>query len=175
MMGALDAGGIPPNSHASPLSYETSADDLYRLARVIEPGRSIKLLDWVLHAPLPDADWRFVWLDRDRRQQAKSQVKFISTIMDLDLGPVAPAMFMRSYRTDRPRALARLNDVGPVHVVAFEDLLADPTQAMRDVAAFLAPDWTLDPFVAAATIHRRSPECLPDLAVELASLPPAAD
>ena len=53
--------------------------------------------------------------------------------------------------------------------LSYDRALADPLSAMRQVADFVAP-LRLDVRAAAASVHVRSPKCLPDLAFELSTV-----
>src|SRR5437868_14126670 len=81
-MRMLDAGGLPPISGSSPGSYELAGlDNLSARATGDFIGHAVKLLDfvqWYGVEGLPAVPWRFVWLHRDHRQQARSFSKFTS-------------------------------------------------------------------------------------------------
>jgi hypothetical protein len=163
-MAMLEAGGCPPVDNAMAGSYETDPRELFLRQ---PPGRAVKLLEHAMHFGVPDADqWRFVWLDRDPIEQAKSLVKFLSAIGD----PIEPGSLERvaaSYAQDRPRTLGLLRAHGPVLVMSYERVLVNPRKAAKQ----LRQVWPgLDIDAAAAVVHDRDPGCLPDLAVELAAM-----
>ncbi|HEY7823196.1 MAG TPA: hypothetical protein VIG24_10195, partial [Acidimicrobiia bacterium] len=87
LMRALDHGGIPILPDHTEGAYEHP--DLLRreLTRIheIAAGHAFKFLDPLpfteRYGPLPTADFRFVWLDRDATQQAKSAVKMLHTLV----------------------------------------------------------------------------------------------
>ena len=79
-MKLLDAGGIEPVAGSCEVSYELGGLMNGELDRLDLEGCSVKLLDAVLHVGFPKADWKFIWIDRDRYEQAASQVKFLSAI-----------------------------------------------------------------------------------------------
>ncbi len=167
LMRALDAGGVKPTDGSSEIGYEVDPGRLYDLP---QDGRAVKLLDCVLHGYLCRADWKFVWLDRNSLQQAKSHAKLLRTLgVRVPTGAISG--FERSHVLDRPRALAALHDRGPVLELSYEYAVAEPYAFMGDVADFLAP-LPLDVKEAARTIHRRSPKCRRDMAFEISGVAP---
>lgn len=174
-MAMLKAGGVPFVDGSHPDSGELRYLGPDTLAAVSHGG-AVKLLDWVLRDELPPADWRFIWLDRDPREQAKSTAKFIGSFGfdDIDEDVLAA-----SYNRDRPRALGLLRALGPVLVLQYEWVLARPKKYAHQIAMFLATNgralavarpgelW-FDVRAAAAVVHQRDGRCRPDLAVELA-------
>jgi hypothetical protein len=169
VMTMLGAGGIPPVPGADSRSHELDFALAAELAPAVLAARAVKLLDSILypeHAPLPSARrWMFVWLDRDPHQQARSQVKLLHGI-GLRVPAIAVKKLEESYAADRPRALAALCDLGPVHVDRYERALSDPAAFAADLAAFLGPELPLDPSAAASVIHRRDARCASTLEFE---------
>lgn len=166
-MAMLDAGTIPPVLGSNSGSYELP--DLER-ARLLPPsalaGRSIKLLDSINYYRLPKAqEWRFVWLDRDHVEQAKSMAKFARLFTSL--APGAEEALAQSFADDRPKTLGAYERHGPVLVLRYEDVLADPTATAVSLAEFLPG---LDISAAAAAVHKRGPECRSDLNVEIGAI-----
>jgi len=165
LMHALDVGGIPPLRGADPVSYECALTDA---GQPLE-GRAVKLLDQFLYAQLPEAEWRFIWLDRSAADQAASTRKFIKAC-----GWPTPRGFekklIRSYLRDRPLALAGLAKFGPVLELSYEDALGEPFSFMGEVADFVGLPFDVKD--AARSVHKRSPRCRPDLAFELSGEAP---
>lgn len=170
-MRMLHAGGIPPVTGSSPGSYELSGG-LEQLASMPPrqlAGRAVKLLDYGQWFPYLPAgiDWRFIWLDRNPTEQAKSTVKFMSFLMPgmlrRDRGAIR--RLAKSYRSDRPRLLGWYRSRGDVLVSSFEAILADPSAEAARFAEFLP---TLDAVAAAEVPLTRSAACAADLAVEIA-------
>lgn len=114
------------------------------------------------------ARWRFVWLDRDPGEQARSHVKFLSSFMT-GLDEDAVARFAASFPRDRSQAIGQLHGGGSVLTLRFEDVLADPPAAAGRLRRAVWPD--LDVAAAAAVVHRRDGRCLPDLSTEEAFAP----
>lgn len=168
VMSMLVAGGMTPGNASEP-PYEGDPAALH--GRDLS-GTCVKLLDAgeMATVPLgPTAAWRFVWLDRDPIQQAASYVKFLTA-----LAPVTGVMPRRgaagrlalSYLEDRPQLTVMLREIGPVLFLSFEQVLANPRKAARDLRKHVWPGLDVD--AAAAVVHVREPQCLPDLSVELA-------
>lgn len=186
MMQMLAAGGVP----MCPGSVEPSGELRGGSAGYADltadglAGTAVKLLDFPSREPLPPAaEWRFVWLDRDHRQQAMSTLK-----LHLAAGILqrpdrnAPAderlkaewelsrtakQLVESYRRDRPKILGLLRAAGPTVVLQYEQILANPRRQVRHLRR-IAPD--LDGAAAAAIVHDRDGRCRPDLTVELAGI-----
>lgn len=171
VMSMLTAGGVEPVEGSSPGSFELSGlDAIAALTTGQLAGRSVKLLDHIgIAGPPPAASWRFIWLDRDPVQQAVSHTKFLIAV-----GAIEPfdndarllwllRDLVASMRRDRPRRLAQLRSLGPVTVLSYEQVLANPGRAARHLAK-VAPG--LDRPAAMAVVHDRDGVCRPDLAVE---------
>jgi len=165
-MRMLHAGGIEPVEGSSPVSYE-----LPGLAEFADHdptmliGRAVKLLDyvqWYGTDALPNVPWRFIWLDRNSRQQARSFVKFVSAVGGALTDADVPRI-RSSFEQDRASCVAALQDVGPVLVLKYERTLRDPMAAGRQLEEFCG----VLGLAAAVMVHDRSPECAPDLAFEM--------
>lgn len=163
-MAMLAAGGLPPAANTGPPSYELP--NIQRAYDIPLAGRSVKLLDAVLRFGVPDAPaWRFVWLDRDPVEQAKSTLKLMAAVDGGEFAPDAVDLLVRSFEADRPRALGRLRQHGEVLVLQYERVLASPRKAAKLLRREVFPD--LDVETAAAVVHDRTGRCRVDLAVEL--------
>lgn len=133
-----------------------------------QPGTALKLLDLYKVRGLPAAaEWKFIWLDRDPMEQARSQIKFAMATMPGAIKDPEDAIhrFACSYGQDRPRDLAFLRRHGEVMVLQYERILAAPLKFAKALRRFY-PE--LDLRKAAAIVHERDGVCRPDLAVELA-------
>lgn len=162
VMTMLDAGGLRPAGDVT-ATYELAG--LEGIAAHIPcPGRSVKLLEYGIHEPPPSGEWHFVWLDRDPFQQAISQLKFARLIAGLRVSSDAVNDLAASLVRDRPRALSALRKQGSVLVLQYEQVLANASRAVRQLAKVAPDSWDRDAAVKA--VHDRSPGCLPDCAVE---------
>jgi hypothetical protein len=132
------------------------------------PGHAFKLLD-PLFTPLPAGmpPTPVIWLDRDPKQQARSQAKFIHLNMGL---PMASRAHLRKWaaglRRDRGPSLARFKG-WPILIMRFENLIEDHIQSAAIIADFLRPWWQVDPVKMELEVLPRSAECAPDIEIEL--------
>lgn len=187
LMEMLAAGGIEPAGNTAPRSHELLLggeglqDVVPRLAATGDlDGHTVKLLDYALRWPIPTGpNWSFVWLDRDHVEQARSTMKLLGSLGALDPFPVDGTelqqrhhqwhladqfrSFVRSYGHDRPKALGALRKLGPVVVLQYEQVLANPLRAIRHLRR-IAPH--IDGVAAASVVHRRDGRCRPTLDFE---------
>ena len=122
-----------------------------RAVKVLGPATALP------NAPLPA---RGIWLDRDPREQARSQVKFISVGHAITNKRAAVRSLARSLLTDRPAALKAMAKTCAVgyRVLRFEDIIGDPRAAATDIAAWLGlPEEAAS--AMAAVVRLRSPRC----------------
>lgn len=169
-MSMLVAGGCPPVDDATDPPYELANA---RLAHHLPlAGRCVKLLDSATYCGLPRppaGGWRFVWLDRDPVQQAISLLKMLTGFGNVSADQVASDAVDRlvaSFARDRPRLLGMLRQAGPVLVLDYETVLAQPRKTAKLLRREVWP--ALDVDAAAAVVHRRDGTCRPDLSVEAA-------
>lgn len=129
-------------------------------------GAAIKLLD-PHRFLLPRSDYRVVWLNRNLREQARSQCKFATMLLGVPTDRHTRKLFERSYAEDRPKALAALRRAGAeILQIDFEDLIgAERETTALSLAEFIARPLDIDRMLAA--VLPRGPECRPDLAIEL--------
>lgn len=167
VMQMLDAGGYPVygGRYGYP-AYEadevTSLPDASRWLAAAE-GKAVKILDVHRHTPPRGRRYRWIWLDRDPEQQARSQLKFGFFMfgVETDLETAVPK-FTESYRGDRPqcwRVMERLG--GEILTLRFEELLSDPEGTAAKLGAFLRSGFKVE---SASTVVRSRPsDCLPYL------------
>jgi hypothetical protein len=148
MMQMLHAGGMPvfTDLEKAGNSYETEAvtglpEEAGFLADCY--GKAVKLLDPLRWRPPRGHPYRFIWMDRDFRQTARSQAKFLRLLAGLPSSPRDIKAIRRSLEKERPVTLSMLRDRtrnyarSDLLVVRFEDVLKDPLgQAVR-VSEFL--------------------------------------
>lgn len=165
VMKMLDAGGLPPVPGSSDRGYEL---EVFSDLRARQPGRhAIKLLDHFSRGGVPQADsWRFVWIDRDPVEQARSHAKLVAAF-GVALSAAQFDLLIASYGRDRPGLLGQLRRSGPVLQLDYERVLVNPRKAAKLLRRWTWPE--LDIEAAAAVVHERGPKCLPDLAFEQGS------
>lgn len=177
LMRMLHVGGLPPVDGSASRSYELGGG--FQHLAGINPerlwGRAIKLLDYPLwFEDWPQCiDWRFIWSDRDHHEQARSTIKFLAGIGQIQMSRGEWRRIARSYPRDRPRAMKALRDRGDVLTVRYDQILADPDKQAARIGEWVLqayPGGTFDVDAAARVVHSRSPRCAPDLAFEAAGL-----
>jgi hypothetical protein len=131
-----------------------------RAAKILDPHRDID--QWPQRI-----DARVIWLDRDAREQAKSQLKFVRLMAGLDI----PGQQWRAMRAgllaDRKRCQEWLDRCTPTPLVMrFEDILRSPITAAVEMASFLGLPAGSENAMAARVLQRE-PQCQPGLEIEL--------
>ncbi len=172
VMAMLHAGGVQPVEGSSLAAYELPSISPEVLEALDVSGQAVKLLDYSVFWPVPPkpGGWRFIWLDRSPREQARSMVKFMSVMVPGVLKGDAEGTFRRSFKADVPKAIRALSAAGPVLRLRFEDVVARPLAAARDLATYLHPEWSIDVEAAASIVLERDGRCRPDLAIEAAAV-----
>lgn len=163
VMQMLNAGGFPVTGE-----YPAFEDERYATEQQKAPtGVAIKILDPHKFTP-PPGNYRWLWLDRDLRQQAKSQVKFLRKIVGLPCGKEMVGALAKSYEKERPAAMEVMRRLGgPVREMRFEYIINSPASAAVDIGIFAG---CRNREKMAAVVRRRSTLCLPYLLeAELAS------
>lgn len=166
VMQMLDAGGVPTIGE-----YPAFEDDRTGLDRdpqwiAAQCGKALKLLD--PHYPdgrLIPGNYKIIWLDRDHKQQARSQAKFARLLMGLPIDRAWVRALAGSYQKDLPVALKILQDRGPVLRVRFEDILNDTFNAACRISKHLGIG---DVPNMVSQVRRRSPENANGMDMELA-------
>lgn len=128
-------------------------------------GKAAKVLDPHHHTWPRELDARVIWLDRDTREQAKSQVKFLRMIG----GFTIPGQSWRAMAKSLPGERAKSMDIFerlhvPVLELRFEDVLANPVASAMRVNDFVGG---LSISAMAECVIPRSPKCAPDVAIEV--------
>jgi hypothetical protein len=134
---------------------------MYEGTHCFEDGLSVKILE-PLTKDIPPGPHRIVWLDRNVREQARSEVKFL-TAMGLKLTADMVGRIAVLHESERFKALDRLAMYGKILILSFEDLISKRT-AVESLATFLEIS-DVDKMVE--QIVPRSAECLPDLNIEM--------
>ena len=123
-------------------------------------NKAIKILDPHIFTPPRTYQYRFIWMRRNFREQAKSQLKFLKALM-FPTQRADLSRFVKRLKHDTPKCLSILRQRGPVLVCCFEDVIKKPdVEANRiskfcgglNVDAMITVPWT------------RQTECLPYLA-----------
>jgi hypothetical protein len=165
MMQMLEAAGVPCVGEWP--AFETNASGLQGFnptSFVARRNEAIKLID-PANFTIPNVAGRvLIWLDRNSRQQARSQVKFMTALG----APIANSrhairVLDADLRRTRSTHRAALGDC-PTVEIAFEDLIDQPKETAAKVATFLAQhQWFVDAVAMAREIVPRQSDCLPHL------------
>ena len=132
-------------------------------------GSALKVLD-PQNGDLPRGfDYVVLWLNRDHREQARSQAKFLQTMAGIPVDRDDRRALQKSYAKDMPKAIKVFRNAGVREVfgLTFEAILARPLDEATKIATYLRPLVILDPRRMASVVLARSPKCMPDLSVEL--------
>lgn len=125
-------------------------------------GRTVKVLD-------PQRSWRYagptrtIWMDRNPKEQARSQRKFLATIVGVS--PDVRAI-VSSLRADRKKAMRALSHTDRI-IIAFEDVVRNPAREASRLLTFFP---RLDVSAAASAVKVRAAECASDMAIEIAQI-----
>ena len=162
MMHMLAAGGV--DVVGAPPAYEVEEASRIPLSaawlKSID-GRAVKVLD-------PHRSWRpmiparVIWLDRDEKEQARSQIKFLR-VMGVPVAGGSLGKVRAALRADRKRCMAILTGHHRM-MFRFEDILADPRREAARLTTFFP---AIDVEKAAAVVRARDPRCAPDLQIEV--------
>jgi hypothetical protein len=127
-------------------------------------GEAVKILEPLYLEGFPPKGLRvrFLLMQRDPTQQARSFLKFNKIIMGQDIGakPDAEAVIRDSFVADFPKMEEKLKRIGPVYRVRFEDLVQSPTVQARRIAVLLGMP-QLDVDSMARQVISRGTDCLP--------------
>lgn len=166
MMRMLDAGGFPVFG-AQP-SYEKDeligGCDLESVMPKIT-GRASKLLDAhrVSKWPSEIPNCKIIWLERNIKEQAKSQVKFLQLAAGLDIPSSAWRVMRSQLRMDHSQCM-RVLDFRDILVLHFERILKDPIAVAHTLERYLEMPMNVE--AMASVVIQRSPKCAAGLEIE---------
>lgn len=127
---------------------------------------AMKILD-PHHDRWPDSfDARIIWLSRNTREQAKSQIKMLQLLAGIDVPSQTWRAMARSLENDR-LLCARWRRSGgsePLYL-AFEDIIRNPLPCAQLLAEHIGQG---SPRVMAACVLERGVKCEPGMEIELA-------
>lgn len=169
--GGVPVGGPPPVFEADEMGRREV--DLPWLRA--QAGKAVKWVDPLLFRLAPGAlrpPPAIVLLSRDPKEQAKSQLKFLSPVFAGFGHRDQRRAMAASVARDTRRLASTLEALGTVYHLTFKFLLNDPQTASRKLAAIThsALGADLDIAAAASVVRRRSARCAPDLSIEEAYL-----
>jgi len=170
VMQMLAAGGMPTPYAIFP-SYEIDFAHTQVLISALQGG-AIKVLDPHINRPPVGPEYRWIWLDRDPVEQAKSMAKFWKAAMVEAPSNIPPmpeftgdqiAKLAEAFKRNRPRAngvMLKYTPASGILKLRFEAFLHDPAWAAHLLKGF-CPGPMLDEKAMAAQVKARSTKCLP--------------
>lgn len=163
MMQMLHAGGMHCVGEAPAFEDDRVRDRVAPADIEAWRGQAVKVLD--PHRTGLPGDVRVIWLDRDPKQQADSQAKFLRILGGITIDRSKRRAAAAGLAVERSAAM-RVIGGRPVLTIRFETLLADPQFTAEKVASFLTPI-PLDVGQMVAQVLPRDPACRPDLGIEM--------
>jgi hypothetical protein len=159
MMRMLYRGGIQVIAE-----NKTSFEDVRTVQRNIPlelfcDNMAIKVLDPIQFRPPMGPHYKFILMDRDPRELIRSHAKWETGNRDYPSKTKPRSVKKRLYDT---KLLLDRYPHSSVLVVRFEDILENPKWEGYRVSKFL--DMDLDIAKMIGCVHKRSPECLPEMA-----------
>lgn len=110
-----------------------------------------------------------IWMCRDKRQQAKSQAKFISATEGVSFDRPQVSRLKTQLRKETAAALVSISRFAG-HSVRFDELLKTPLVEATKLVAFLSKHGFIfsdqSAQVMAKQVLRRAPACMPDFSIE---------
>lgn len=155
VMQMLDAGGFPVTGE-----YPSFECEAYNAGGQPPPAGASKILDLHLNPP-PGGPYRWIWLDRNRNEQAKSQTKFLKLLCGVRVSRAEVRTIAGSYQRDRTTCFAVMGRLGgEILLLTFEELVTNPASAAGRIGAFVGG---ADHAKMVAVVRDRPPGCLPHL------------
>ena len=112
-----------------------------------------------------------IYMQRDFREMAASQVKFLGSRISVNARHARRAM-AANMQKKAPAQEAMLNKLGHVYHFTFEWVIAHPQDAAQKIAAIVSHEFGLsfDAEAAGRVPLNRNPRCAPDLSIEAGML-----
>lgn len=164
VMRMLHAGGMPVFA-----SEEVLFETMYATRPVRQwlhhaQGMAVKILDPVRFGPWPppSMDHRFIWIQRDFIEQARSHLKLQRRQgMVMSRPRQRVKHYTRQLQTEHMQNLARV--IYPsmsFFQIQFEELLANPVDHAKAIADYVGPEHVVDADRMAAQVIARDPRCM---------------
>ena len=129
-------------------------------------GKAVKILDPHRHVPPRGYEYRFLWMERNHVEQAKSQIKFLKAT-GMNVPRTAVGAIARSMEQDEPiaaKVLAGFKD-SRIMRVRFGRLISKDESLARRIAEFVGL-----PAIDYRSVVHRSPLCLPGMGMEAGAM-----
>lgn len=176
MMTMLDRGGIQCAGPRPDYEVDQMAPGGPDLEWVrAQSGKAVK---WIspLYTPIRPADLEhipaaIIYMQRNLREMAASQVKFLGSMISVNARHARRVM-AANMQKEEPAQEAMLNKLGTVYHFTFEWVIAHPRDAAQKLAAIVSHEFGLNFDVEAAgrVPLSRDPRCAPDLSIEAGML-----
>jgi hypothetical protein len=125
-------------------------------------GSALKWLEPSTFVPPTGYPWKTIWLDRNRKQQSKSHVKFNlrrgHEHVRRQMTSESYKRFMAGKRQRRATALNIWRRRGPLLMLQYESIKKDPRAHAARIASFVGLD--LDVVAMASAVRNRETKCL---------------
>lgn len=133
VMQMLNKGGIETTGE-----YPAFEDERYQgTGEALPIGRAVKIIDPHEFMP-PRGNYRWIWLDRDHKQQAKSMVKFVKATTGFYLNSDSWKAIAASYSADTKKCMQIIKNLGGNLLrLSFEDILENPIREARKIEEFI--------------------------------------
>jgi len=164
-MQMLDAAGIPCVGKRP--AYETDASSMGGFDHAAFAGLSqvaIKLVDPANLTIRDMPNHIVIWLDREPREQAKSQIKFVSLFAPVPDRRRAIRVVEADLKKSRVKHRAAVGVPGgcPAVTLSFEQIIINPIKSATVICDFLTDHgWPLSPELMALEVRPRQCACLP--------------
>ena len=165
LMRMLHKGGVEPYCDPESLGRGYEAHATLGLPRVawLESvnDKAVKVLDPHRHRLPDDREYAVILMTRDLREQAKSHQKFSAALQGKPSHLIDRRALEKTLRRDSPLVRTALSSLTNARLLSldFSFVLAEPLQAAQQIAELIAMPFDIG--AAAASVHKRSPKCLP--------------
>lgn len=169
-MQMLSRGGYPTTGEWPAFEDERSDVGTFSSAWLLEQkGKAVKLLNPKLFN-FPKADYKFIWLDRNPTEQAKSSLKLLRIMSNIRENKGDIESIANGYNKDRQENISHINKLttsmdSGLMFVRFENLLINPRHEAVRMEKFLGVDLDIDAMEDALIL--RSIEAKEDMSIEL--------
>ena len=171
VMQMLNAAGVPclgsyPDFEPQCVSLSRDVGALLNLRNV-----AFKIIDPELHEPeWPKFDAKIIWLNRDPKEQAKSQVKMVRAMGGLTIPIGAWREVKKALIEDKHKCCRWWNRCTSEPLfLSFEDLVDLPLKTAFSITKYLGIDDGKAMAMAACAIPRDS-RCAPDMSIEIGQI-----
>lgn len=165
VMQILHAGGIKCLGGFPAFEPECVGFDRDTRSLISQTGVAMKILDPQLSSWPEKFDAKIIWLNRDMREQSKSQIKFLQASTNAVIDSKAWRDVWKSLKIDKFKCVDWWNRCSTEPLfLSFEEVLSDPETSIRQIENFIGVKLPN----AESCVIRRSPKSRRDISLELA-------